>query len=52
MNFFKKPSSDKIAADNVEEAKRKLIEEQSAAEYHQKMAEYYQGVIARLSKAQ
>jgi len=47
--FFRKPTAKEIAARDLEEARRCLLAEQSKAEYHAKMAEYYRGVIARLS---
>lgn len=49
FNPFAKPSHTQIAQNDLEEAKRALLEEQSKAEYHLKMAEYYKGVIDRLS---
>lgn len=49
-DLFKKPSSDVIAMEDLEEAQRCYLKEKSAAEYHAKMAEYYVDVIARLTK--
>lgn len=52
LNPFAKPSHVDIAQSSLEEAKRQLLEEQSKAEYHLKMAEYYKGVVKRLSEYQ
>jgi hypothetical protein len=46
---FRKPTAKEIAARDLEDARRHLLQEQSRAEYHAKMAEYYKGVIGRLS---
>jgi hypothetical protein len=48
-NPFRKPTAKEIAARDLEEARRHLLTEQAQAEYHAKMAEYYKGVIGRLS---
>jgi len=49
-NPFKKPSSEVIAMEDLEEAQRCYLKEKAAAEYHTKMSEYYLDVIARLTK--
>jgi transposase len=48
-NPFRKPTAKEIAARDLEEARRHLLQEQAQAEYHAKMAEYFKGVIGRLS---
>jgi hypothetical protein len=48
LNPFRKPTAKEIAARDLEEARRQLLKEQSAAEYHSRMAEYYKGVEKRL----
>lgn len=50
LNPFRKPTSQELARIELENAKRYLLISQSQAEYHNKMAEYYQGTIARLSQ--
>ena len=49
-NPFRKPTAKEIAARDLEEARRQLLKEQSAAEYHAKMAEYYRNVETRLAR--
>jgi hypothetical protein len=49
-DLFKKPSSDVIAVEDLEEAQRCYLKEKAAAEYHTKMAEYYVDVISRLTR--
>ena len=49
IDSFRKPSASVIAERDLEEAKRLLLKEQSATEYHQQMAAYYKAVIARLT---
>lgn len=49
QNLLKKPSAKALAQSSLEDAKRHLLSEQAAAEYHSKMAEYYTAVIRRLS---
>ena len=49
-NPFSKPTTKEIAARALEDARRQLLAEQSAAEYHNKMAEYYRGVAQRLDR--
>lgn len=48
-SLFKKPSSDVIAMQDLEEAQREFLKSKAAAEYHAKMSEYYLEVIARLT---
>ena len=48
--LFRKPTAKEIAAAALEDARRHLLAEQSRAEYHLKMAEYYRGVETRLSR--
>ena len=47
--LLRKPTAKEIAARDLEEARRCLLAEQSKAEYHTKMAEYYRGVMNRLT---
>lgn len=49
LQFFKTPDATSLASRDLEEAKRNLLAAQSTAEHAAKMAEYYQGVITRLS---
>jgi hypothetical protein len=49
-NPFRKPTAREIAARDLEDARRHLLEQQAQAEYHTKMAEYYRGVEARLAR--
>jgi hypothetical protein len=46
---FEKPSAMALAVAELEQAKRELLAQQSAAEYHKKLAEYCQNKIVRLS---
>ena len=46
---FRKPTAKEIAARELEDARRHLLQEQARAEYHAKMADYYKGVIGRLT---
>lgn len=48
LTYFKTPSAEEIAKEELEEAKRNLLAQQAAAEHAVKMVEYYQGVVARL----
>jgi predicted glycosyltransferase len=48
--LFRKPTAKELAARDLEDARRSLLQEQARAEYHAKMSEYYKGVIARLDK--
>ena len=47
--FFKKPTIRHVALNDLEAAEHFLLKERAAAEYHAKMTEYYEGVVARLS---
>ena len=46
--FFATPTADELALRELAEAKRQLLEAQSAAEYATKMAEYHRNRIIRL----
>jgi hypothetical protein len=46
---FRKPTAKEIAARDLEDARRHLLQQQAQAEYHQKMSEYYRGVMHRLA---
>lgn len=46
---FRKPTAKEIAARDLEDARRALLRELSAAEYHAKMAEFYRNVETRLT---
>jgi transposase len=48
--LFRKPTAKEIAARDLEDARRHLLQQQAQAEYHAKLAEFYKGVIARLDK--
>lgn len=50
LNPFKKIEAKDMAQQSIAEYKRLLITHQEAAEYSQKMAEYYQGGLDRLAK--
>ena len=49
LNFFKAPSAIVIAARELEEARRQLLQSQSAAEYAIRISAYHQDRIKRLS---
>lgn len=49
-NPFRKPTAKEIAARDLEEARRELLKQQSAAELHAKLADYYRGVEIRLTR--
>lgn len=49
-NPLRKPTAKELAAQGLEEARRHLLDEQSKAEYHTKMADYYRGVALRLDR--
>ena len=49
FKFLRTPSAVEIAQRDLEEAKRTLLAQQSAAEHATKMVEYYQGVVQRLT---
>lgn len=48
--FFRTPTAREIAQRDIEEARRKFLAEKAAAEYHEKLAEYYAGVEKRLNQ--
>lgn len=48
LDPFRKPTAREIAARDLEDARRALLRELAAAEYHAKMAEYYRNVELRL----
>jgi hypothetical protein len=47
--LFRKPTAKELAARDLEDARRSLLQEQARAEYHAKMAEFYRGVEERLN---
>lgn len=49
LNFLKTPSSVVIAARELDEARRQLLQSQSAAEYAIRISAYHQDRIKRLS---
>lgn len=49
FDIFRTPSAREIAQRQLEEAERYLLEMHSQAEHATKMAEYYQGIVTRLS---
>jgi len=49
LNFFKAPSAIVIAARELEEARRQLLQSQSAAEYANRISAYHLDRIKRLS---
>lgn len=51
IQIFKTPSAHQIAIRELENAQRELLTAHATAEYSAKMVEYYQGMVARLSKA-
>ncbi len=48
--LFRKPSAMEMAVRHLEEAKRLALEQQSAASYHTKLAEYYEETVDRLTE--
>ena len=48
--LFRKPSAMELAVRHLEEAKRLALEQQSAASYHAKLAEYYEETVDRLTE--
>ena len=48
LSLFRKPSAETLAQIELDEAKRQLLEAQSAAEYRNAMVEYHRRRIARL----
>jgi hypothetical protein len=49
-NPFRKPSVEVLAQQNLDEAKRELLKQQSLAEYHKHMVNYCQERVKNLSK--
>lgn len=49
-HMFRKPTAKEIAARDLEDARRHLLEQQARAEYHSKMSDYYRGVESRLTR--
>ena len=47
--YFRLPSAEMLALRELEEAKRKLLEAQSAREYTESMCKYHEARIKRLS---
>ena len=47
--YFRLPSAETLALKELEEAKRKLLEAQSAREYTDSMCKYHEARIKRLS---
>jgi len=41
LKIFKTPSAEELATTAIEEAKRQVLEHESQANYHKKMAEHY-----------
>lgn len=50
LNYFRTPSTEILIARELEEAKRRLLEAQSAREYADAMCHYHEARIKRLSK--
>ena len=48
FNPFRKPTARVIIQANLEEYERQLVNQEAAAAYHTKMAEYYREGIKRL----
>ena len=48
-NVYKTPSAEAIALQELEEAKRKLLEAQSGREYADSMVKYHEARIKRLT---
>lgn len=47
--YFRMPSAETLALKELEEAKRKLLEAQSAREYSESMCKYHEARIKRLT---
>lgn len=47
--LFSKPTAERLAQTELEEAKRNLLRQQSASEYHAKLAEFYSKQVVRLT---
>lgn len=50
VNLFVPPKARSLAEKELEEAKRRMLQHQSASHYHAKMAEHHQDTILRLSR--
>ncbi|MFN3487472.1 MAG: hypothetical protein ACK44W_18550, partial [Planctomycetota bacterium] len=50
IDLFRKPSAQKIARRDLEEARRQLLKAQSSAEYWRHMSHYYYELIKRLER--
>jgi len=49
INPFRKPSANELIKDSLAEYARQLVEQEAAAAYHRKMAEFYKEGMARLT---
>jgi len=50
LDYFKTPTTQALIARELEEAKRRLLEAQSAREYADAMCKYHENRIKRLSQ--
>lgn len=50
IKLFRHPTADELAAKQLADAQRALLEAESQAEYYQHMAKYYSQIIARLEQ--
>jgi hypothetical protein len=50
LNFFRTPTTEVLIARELEEAKRRLLEAQSAREFADAMCKYHENRIKRLSQ--
>lgn len=50
LNLFRKPSADEMAVKERDQARRSLLEAQSAKEYAASLEAYHQARITRLDK--
>ena len=48
FDLFRAPPAKVLAAQELEDAKRQLLKQQAAAEYHAQMSAYFSQTIARL----
>ncbi len=48
IELFKKPAAKEFAQEELEESHRQFLKHEMSAQYHAKIAEYYQGNILRL----
>lgn len=51
VNWFRKPTAETLAAIELAEAKRNLLESQRQRDYHTKMEEYYTLRISRIHES-